>query len=210
MSFARGGLLQRDLSDAALRSPPPPHFDRDDIESAKQDGFQEGYVAAHAEAAASRAASEALTLAAVAGAMLEARQAVTDVAECTALAMARAVSAAMRATVPALMRRSAGLEIATLVEQILPGLAREPSIAVEVAPDLVAGLIGKLSGLPDMQRGGIIVRGVDGLPYGDARITWGAGDARREPDAVWQQVIDAFAQEHLIDAIAEGIPSHAE
>jgi len=120
------------------------------------------------------------------------------------------VSAAMRATVPALVRQSAGLEISALVAHVLPGLAREPSVAIEVAPDLVAGLSLKMSGLPDMQRGGIVVTGVPGLPYGDARILWGTGEARREPHAVWQQVMSAFAREHLDDSIEQEELDHGQ
>ena len=206
----RGVFLQRDLSDIALHEPPPPSFGEDDIARAKSEGFQEGFAAAHAEAAASRAAAETLTLAAVAGAMVDARRGVVEVAQRTAWAMAKAVSAAMRATVPALVRQSAGLEISALVAHVLPGLAREPSVAIEVAPDLVAGLSLKMSGLPDMQRGGIVVTGVPGLPYGDARILWGTGEARREPHAVWQQVMGAFAREHLDDSIEQEELDHGQ
>jgi len=54
------------------------------------------------------------------------------------------------------------------------------------------------------------VNGVPGLPYGDARILWGTGEARREPNAVWQQVMSAFAQEHLDDSIEQEDPDHGE
>jgi flagellar assembly protein FliH len=203
-------FLQRDLSDTALHEPPPPSFGEDDIARARREGFGEGFAAAHAEAAASRAAAETLTLAAVAGAMLDARRGVVEVAQRTAMAMAKAVGAAMRATVPALVRQSAGLEISALVAHILPGLAREPTVAIDVAPDLVAGLSQKLSVLADMQRGGIAVNGVPGMPYGDARILWGTGEARREPYAVWQRVMSAFAQEHLDDSIEQENPDHGQ
>jgi flagellar biosynthesis/type III secretory pathway protein FliH len=203
-------FLQRDLSDTALNEPLPESFSDDDLARARREGFQEGFAAAHAEAAASRAAAETMTLAAVAGAMADARRGVIDVSQRTAWAMAKAVGVAMRATVPALVRRSAGLETSALVAHILPGLAREPTIAIEVAPDLVAGISQKMSTLPEMQRGGITVNGVPGLAYGDARIFWGTGEARREPYVVWRQIMSAFAQEHLDDSIEQEDPNHGE
>jgi len=51
---------------------------------------------------------------------------------------------------------------------------------------------------------------VPGLPYGDARILWGTGEARREPHAVWQQVMSAFAREHLDDSIEQEELDHGQ
>ena len=203
-----GSLLYRDLSDEALRRPPPPSFSQDDLTRAQQEGFQEGYAAAHAEAAASRAAAETMALTAVASAMMEAHATVADVADRTACAFARAVTAAMRATVPELIRRSASFEIAALIAEILPGLSHEPTVVIGVAPDLVAGVTEKLARMDGMPRDGIRVCAEAGLQDGDARIVWGTGQASRQPFVVWQRVLEAFGQERLIAESEKEIESH--
>lgn len=196
------GLLYRDLSDAALRAPPPITYSRDDLAEAERDGYRDGYAAAHAEAAQSRAAAETAALAAVASAMQEARGEVAGVAERTARAFAKLALAAMRATMPELMRRHAHLEISALVAEVLPGLAREPAIRVEVAPALAPGVGAKLASIDGGASERIVVVGCPGLPPGDVRIAWSAGRASREPSAVWGQVLAAFDEEGL-DADAQ-------
>ena len=203
-----GSLLYRDLSDEALRRPPPPTFSQDDLARAQQEGFQDGYAAAHAEAAASRAAAETMALTAVASVMMEAHGAVAGVAERTACAFAKAVTAAMHATMPELIRRSASFEIAALIAEILPGLSREPAVVIGVAPGLVAGLTEKLARMDGMPRDGIRVCAEAGLQDGDARIVWGTGQASRQPFVVWQRVLEAFGQERLIAESEEEIESH--
>ncbi len=203
-----GSLLHRDLSDEALRRPPPPTFSQDDLARAQQEGFQEGYAAAHAEAAASRAAAETMALAAVANAMMEAHGAVADVADRTACAFAKAVTATMRAIMPELIRRSASREISALIAEILPGLSREPTVVIGVAPGLVAGLVDRLSRMDGMPRDGIRVCAEAGLQDGDARIVWGTGQASRQPFVVWQRILEAFGQEGLVAESEEEMESH--
>jgi flagellar biosynthesis/type III secretory pathway protein FliH len=185
-------FLRRDLSDAALRQPVAPTFGADELRAAREHSYDLGHAAGLAEAEAARAAFETMTLAAIAGAMASARTEIMAVAEDAATALARAVIAAMAASMPALVERSAVDEISALIDRLLPGLAREPNIRVLVAPDIAEAVGARLELLDPEDRARMTVAGQDGLAVGAARLVWSAGYAERRPDQVWRRIMDAF------------------
>jgi flagellar biosynthesis/type III secretory pathway protein FliH len=201
-------FLQRDFSDAALQTPVAPSFSADDMSAAEAAAQERGRLAGLAEAEESRQQYETMTLAAIAGAMAGARSAVREVADEAATAFARAVLAAMNVTMPVLIARSAVSEVSDMLACLMPGLAREPEIRMEVAPDLVSGVTASLDQLSHDDRVRITVAGIDGMAPGAAKIAWSTGQADRQPQQVWNRVVDAFTI-NLTD-VASPETQHAE
>jgi flagellar biosynthesis/type III secretory pathway protein FliH len=185
-------FLQRDLSEEGLRPPAEPSFGAEDLRAAERRGYESGHAAGLAEAEASQAAFATMALAAIAGEMTSSRAAAAAVAEEAAAALARALLAAMQAVMPALIAATAAGEIDAMLAHVLPGLAREPEIAVSVAPDLAEAVGARLQRLSRTDRDRIAVAGVDGMAPGAARIAWAAGHAERDPAEVWRQVMQAL------------------
>ncbi len=188
------GFLERDLSEQALRQPAEPVFNRAELADAKREGVEQGRAAGLAEAAASLAAAEAEALGRIAAAMADGRAEAARVADHAAGALARAMVAAMNATMPHLVQRSALSEASAMLAHVLPGLSREPHVRVEVPRALVGGTEAAVAKLAPEHRGRICVaeleRGAqDGMAAGEVQVSWSSGHARRRPAQVWLAVM---------------------
>jgi hypothetical protein len=183
---------RRDLSDEALRRPAEPSFSSAELQAIRQDGVAAGHAAGLAEAAASRAQSEVRALEIIASAMADAREAAARVADLAAASLARTLIAAMHAVMPDLIQRSALNEVGAMLGQVLPGLAREPTVRIEVPRKIAGGVEAALATLAPEHRDKISVVSLDHMAAGDARVTWASGRARRQPDQVWQAVMEVL------------------
>jgi flagellar biosynthesis/type III secretory pathway protein FliH len=185
----RSLFLQRDLSDEALQAPIEIQFSREELGAAKQAGYDEGFAAGRAGAAGSMAAAVATALGTIAAAMHDSGQAASRVADSAAEALARTLIRALGSVMPELVRRSALAEAGALIAQVLPGLSREPEIQIAVPGVIADGVTAVLAGLPADFRGRIAVTGRDDMQAGEARISWEAGHASRQPGEVWRAVM---------------------
>ena len=183
-------FLRRDLSEAALLQPAAPVYSVAELQAAQDASFEAGHAAGMVEAEASRANNETIALAAVAGLLAGARQTVAAVADEAALALAKAMIGAMAIAMPALMEAAALGEVEAMIARILPGLTREPAIRIEVAPEMAAGVAQFLARLEDGDREAITVAGVPSIGAGGARVVWSAGQARRQPQQLWDGVAE--------------------
>jgi hypothetical protein len=189
-------FLQRDLSEEALRQPEDPTFSEGELAQARQDGFDAGHKAGMDAAAASRAAArtaaEIQALNSIVALLADARKESARVADGAADALARTLVAAMDSVMPALIRRSALGEAGAMLGLVLPGLSREPSVQVTVSDEIADSIGEALANLPPELRDVVNVRGVPSLRQGEVRVQWAAGQARRQPDLVWQSVMAAL------------------
>jgi flagellar biosynthesis/type III secretory pathway protein FliH len=183
-------FMLRNFDDVVPPEAFEPSFTAEDLEVARREGFAEGQADGHAVAGNSRAAAEAAALANIATALAESRDVAAAVADQAAGALAKTLVAALGAVMPDLIRRSALSEAAAMLAHILPGLAREPDIRIEVPADIADGIAAALVPLASEHRGKIDVAGADHLPVAEARVRWAAGEARRQPAQIWEAVME--------------------
>lgn len=179
-------FLRRDLSEQALRRPAEPQFDLSQVVQSRQQGYESGRLAGLAEANASISANQARATTAIAAAMAGADVQAARVADAAAAALAAALVAAMRAVMPDLIRRSGLREAGAMLAHVLPGLARQPYVDIEVPSAMADGVAGIV------QPGGagrIAVRGSDAMEPGGVRVSWSVGEATRQPHEIWQAVM---------------------
>ena len=141
-------------------------------------------------AAASRETAQAATLETLAGLLVDARAASAAAADQAGAVLAQALVSAMGAIMPDLVRRSGLGEAGAMLTQVLAGLSREPDVRVNVRPELADGvtaLVGRLA--PELSER-VTVHGIERLAAGEVWVRWSAGHARRQPEAIWQAVMD--------------------
>ncbi len=185
-------FLQRDFSEQALRKPLEPQFDLSQVNEARYEGFEAGRLAGLAAAAASISGAQARAVEAIALAMADADVQAARVADNSAATLAAALVAAIHAVMPDLIRRSALGEVGGMLAHVLPGLARQPRVDVEVPSGIAEGVATLVAVRSPSGAERIVVRGSEILEPGDVRVSWSAGEARRQPSAVWRAVMDVI------------------
>jgi flagellar assembly protein FliH len=200
---ATHGYLQRDLGDDALRQPPEPVFSSGDVAGARRDGWQDGHAAGLAEAAASLAAAQTTALEAIAVTMAAGHAENARVADDAAAELAATLVAALGAVMPDLIRRSALNEASAMLALVLPGLAREPDVRVEVPEAIAPGIEAALIRLSPEHRERIEVASPATIADGGVLVRWKAGLARRQPAEIWRSVMDV-----LEPALQPSAPNH--
>ncbi len=130
----------------------------------------------------------------IAAGLADARAAAAEVAEDTALAVARAVLAATAACLPALCARHGAAEVAALARALLPALRTEPKVAVRVNPLLLAGLQDELGAMDAELAERVQLLPVDAMPPGDLRVSWAGGSAVRDAAEARAAVRDGLAR----------------
>ncbi|MDR3535139.1 MAG: hypothetical protein P4L71_01440 [Acetobacteraceae bacterium] len=93
---------------------------------------------------------------------------------------------------PELIQRSALSEVSAMLNHVLPGLSREPTVRVEVPSEIADDIVAALAPLDQELRDKISVVGLDDMKDGDARVSWGSGHASRRPAQVWQAIMEAL------------------
>ncbi|MBY0339331.1 MAG: hypothetical protein K2X11_22140 [Acetobacteraceae bacterium] len=150
------------------------------VAAAREEGFRAGEAAG---AAAMRDALEAATLSAIdalRASLARDAEALRAEAEARATGVARAALAALLSAFPTLAGRFGEAEAARFAEQLLPSLAGDGALRLEVAPALRDAIARRLAGTP-----GLDIEADAALEPGEARITWRDGAAeRRTADAI--------------------------
>lgn len=198
-------FLGRDLSEHGLRQPTAPVYSLAEVDVVRQDCLKAGREAGLAEAALARETAEAAALERLAAGIADARSEAATVADQAAAALVQAMLSALGAVMPDLVRRSALEEAGAMLAQVLPGLSREPAVVVAVRPELQDGVAALVARLGREEANRVRVQGDGTLADGDVRVRWSAGEARRQPAAIWQAVMGM-----LQPALGEPNPQPAE
>jgi flagellar biosynthesis/type III secretory pathway protein FliH len=130
-----------------------------------------------------------------------------ELADRQATALAAAVMELLMRTLPALCARHGAAEAAALTRQILPGLAREPHIAVRHHPRDGEAIAAALGALPEELSGAVSLAPSAQLASGDLRITWRDGQATRDTQALLAGIADTLRLHGLLDTSPDTGPN---
>lgn len=191
----------------ALRNPPEPEpepepeiptFSEEDVEAARQEGYQQG----HKDGMAEMAQGSENTLA---QALKNIETTMTSAFQSHAAANAKMVSdgthlavALVNKLFPHMKHRHGTDEVEHLVEEALQRITDEPKILIQVAPDIVDEVKEKVQSVTRTNgfEGRVIVRGEKTIEIGDCNIQWGEGGAERNAARLWQ-IIDEVVVSHI-------------
>lgn len=188
-----------------LPDPPPegvgepetvaPSLTADDIAAARAEGREAGRVEAERGVAASRVQ----VLGLIAQGMGDARAAATEVAEATALAVARTIFSALVACLPVFCRQYGEGEVRELFRNTVLHLNEEPRIAVRVHPLMTQAIADEIATLDQEITERIVVIPAEQLLPGDIRVNWRAGSLERDTKAACAAVKAALAEFGLLE-----------
>lgn len=176
--------------------PPEPTFSQQELEAARQDGYEKGHQAGVSEAATSMEAEIARLVAAI-GAELPPISAAQEEANRKVLHDgARLASTIARKILPTYVARHGTGELEALVIECLHTLIDEPKIAVQVAVGQVDTIKARLDAA--VQEGAFdgrfLVDGDDSLGPSDCRIRWQGGGLERREAEIWREIDGAVAR----------------
>jgi hypothetical protein len=187
--------------------PPEPRFGPRDLAEARADGFRQGHDAGRgaglAEAASAHRAMEVAALGHIAEALAAGQAAAAAVADQAAAALADSLVAALRAAMPDLLRRAALGEAEAMLALILPGLAREPLVTVEVFGPLAPGVAAAVARLAPDRNGRVAVAARADFAAGEVRVGWDRGHASRRPAELWRDIFGVL--EAALGLAADGV-----
>jgi flagellar assembly protein FliH len=186
-----------------------PTFSEEDLNAARQEGFdagkQDGYEAA-ATSTEDQISSILAKLDDQFGAVFAAQQAVNEAMTRAAVSVAASIVGKM---MPALNEKYGIDEILAVVEQALGHLRDEPRVVIKVAENLAAAVHERVSQMARAHgaTGEITVIGDPALGDGDCQLTWSNGEAVRDVSDL-QATIDEIVHRHSEAMVsADEIPS---
>lgn len=175
---------------AKAKAPPPPRFERADLERAHAEGLIQGRSAALAEAKANQEA----TIGALLSKLVEGVQQLQASRGDDALAAERysleVAHAALSKLFPRLNREHGLAEIEAVIEACLVRLREEPRLVVRVSDGTLDALRARLDAMAERAGfvGKIVMIAEDRLKAGDVVIEWADGGAERNQGQLWLTV----------------------
>lgn len=165
-----------------VEEPPPPSFNEQELDEARQEGYNRGKKDGLGEAAASRERQVATLLDTIGKnfkMLFDAEQKRNAQYEGEAVAVAHTIFARL---FPALNKQHGLAEIEAVIASVLHGQRGAPEIVIAIHPDYRESIQERLSSLaPGMPAGcKITVAGEEGLGAGDCRMHWDNGGAGRD------------------------------
>ena len=192
-SLCAGVLYIEDFDEPApnLALPPPeedpvdiaPVYTIEDLDSARE----EGRAAALQDHAAMQSALIHDTLTTIADALSTARESAAAVATRNADEIAATILALLGACLPAAAARLAPAEITGLLAALLPPLAREPGVELQLHPSLVPEIGIHLAAMK-----GVTIIANESFTESDIHLSWRDGEARRDWAALWHTLSAAL------------------
>jgi flagellar biosynthesis/type III secretory pathway protein FliH len=167
--------------------------------AAHASGMAAGLAQALAEQTVVQAQLRAAALASIGDALAAGADERAAVAHGMAEELTQCVAAVLLAALPACAALHARMEIAALLEVVLPPLKREPSLQIQVHPDLLADVEADLAPFRAQYAGALSVSGTAGLAVPDVLVRWSAGEARRDVGGLWQALRQALSTVALPD-----------
>ena len=193
----------------------PALFTAEEMAASRAVAWAEGHEAASRETAQDDARQLGQSLAAVAEALSSTRAEYLAQAESAAEELARLLSGALAAALPALCAQHGAAEIQAVAAEILPPLIHESHVRVQVAPHRVDALQQQIAALdPELVRI-ISVMAAPQLGPSDIAIRWQHGEAIRDAGQIWNNIRNILAPHGLSPdeaqtAPMEKEPAHAE
>jgi hypothetical protein len=201
-----GILYAEDFDDPLPEAPPPtPEPDPEppapaptqvDIDRTCADAVRRARLAWDAEQAERRGAA----LAAIAGAIHDARNAAEREAHALAEGTVATMLAMLSGVLPRLCERHGPGEARALVQLLLPTVRNEPRISIRAHPALVPALEDDLAQLDTELAGAVTIAGAQ-MASGDLRVSWERGSFRRDSGKILAAIQDALAQLGLLEPI---------
>jgi len=182
----------------------------EDLAAARELGWAAGHAAGIAAAEQARDAETLAILARIAEDIAATRAAIAAGQQEMAGELARTLCAAMHAALPALCAAHGAREVRAVAAEILPHLAHEAHVRIQVAACHIAGLEGLLATLADEvgPQARLVVDETLG-PSG-IRIRWHHGEAVRDPRAIWQSIAEILAAHDLLGVPDTQVSPHQE
>ncbi|MBI1776589.1 MAG: hypothetical protein HYR63_14685 [Proteobacteria bacterium] len=174
----------------ANAAPPPPTFSEEELQAARQAGFNEGRNTGLVEAQASLERRLADAMDQVSRALAELgrdqSQAIHETMQ-NALEVTHAIA---RKVIPAHVRRHGSEEIQSLVRQVIETLIDEPRIVIRVSSELVEPLRPQIeaAGKACSFEGQLVLFGEESLGDSDCRLEWSSGAAERLNEEQWREI----------------------
>ena len=175
-------------------------FTLEDIEAARQEGFEDGKATGSAEAKASidRSVADALT---VAGQALQTLGPALDDLRAGIEANAlQTVTTIVRKIVPYYVRKHGFDEVEALLRDCLSAAYDEPRIVVRAHDSVLVSLTDQLDTLTKSSgfNGNVVLFEDQELAPGDCRVEWADGGAERDVNRIWEKIemaITRFTEE---------------
>lgn len=183
-----------------------PSFTAEDLDAAREEGRRAGAADATTERAGIDAQLRTAALGTIGEALGAARADARSVAQAMAEETAAAILALLAAALPAAAARTAGGEVAALLQTLLPALSREPTLNIRVHPELLNDISAAIEPIWPPDGGRLTLTGDATLAPADVRVSWNDGDAVRDTAALWADISAALAPYNLpdVDRILKG------
>jgi len=175
-------------------------FTLEDIEAARQQGFEDGRATGSAEANASIERSVADALAVAGQALQTLGPALVELRTRIEAEALETVTAIVRKIVPYYARTHGYDEVEALLRDCLSSAYDEPRIVVRAHDSVLGSLTAQLDDLAKSSgfNGNLVLFEDQDLAPGDCRVEWADGGAERNIDRVWEDIelaITRFTQE---------------
>lgn len=171
-------------------------FTLEDVEAARQQGFEEGKAAGLAEAKASidQAVAEAFANASQALQTLD--QALNELKTGLEADALHTVTTIVKKIVPHYARKYGCDEVEALVHDCLSAAYDEPRIVVRAHDTVLGSLTDQLDHLTKASgfNGNIVLFEDQDLAPGDCRVEWADGGAERDVNRVWENIETAITR----------------
>lgn len=178
--------------------------ERAEREAALARAFADGVREGAAQAAAERDEAMRHLLTACADQLRAAEQEANRVAGDSADAIAQALFRVLATLLPASCARMGPVEVAAIARDILPALAREPDIAVQLNPRDEAAFDAALARLAPELRERLTLRATDAIAPGDIRVVWSDGKAVRSTATAWEAIVAVLERFGFLEAGEQG------
>ncbi len=193
-----GPLFGEDFDMPAVAAMPAPEASAapepvPDLAMERQAAWDAGFAAGHAAGRAGQGAQAKDALRLIATELNTAREDLLRQAEHTAEELSRFLLTALGQAMPALCARHGAAEIAAIAAEVLPPLAGEPRVRVQVSPERAPDLRGLLATLDAEITDRLELTTVPELGPSDIIVRWRHGTARRDARAIWESILAILA-----------------
>lgn len=174
--------------------PPEPTFNLQQLEEARNQGYEQGRAAGNAESAASMETETARLVAAIAGQLPALMAAQAEANDRLMHDGATLVAAIARKILPSLVAQRGLDEVDSLVADCLRTLIDQPKIVVRVNARHTEGIATRLAAAASVSafEGRFMVEADEAMGPSDCRISWQGGGLERKAEDIWRQVETAI------------------
>jgi len=190
--------------EAVEEEPVVPTFSKEDIEIARQQGFDAGKQEGLAATTETLTKQMNVTLALIDQKLTQAfgvQDAANEVMARSALSVAKGICGKM---LPAMAEKNAFDEVDRVVTEVFTKLVDHPSATISVHTSLLEAIELRVKELSESKnyQGKIVFRAEDTMAPDDCKVEWYNGGSERDSQAIWQEILA------IIDRNTSGTPTH--